>query len=185
MGICVHGPVIVPGVEKAQDIFGAVRYRNFSDGSGLDMFLSNNIANLAFPPPARAQANVTWVENNPFLFSYNAQTGILTSTVNGVTINFQTLVNQSFDVVQIFIRDRSPEGSEVFVTNLTLNGTSLPGIFPGATNELQYDILCDLANEEGGFTLEGNLFLIGPQNPSQEASRFEILVADNYFTQLQ
>jgi hypothetical protein len=180
MGICPHGTEIFPANVKAPDSeqFGAVRYRNFSNGPGADVFLSQTVLTLGTGP--RVERNIVWAESNPFTFSYNAAAGQIMTTVGGQTLMFPTIANSNFDVIQMFIRNRAPAGGQVLVTGLTLNGVPLPGTFTGGTEDTQFDIICDLKDADGNFTLSGTILLIGPQSTSQEASRVEFLVADNF-----
>ncbi|ARU40597.1 hypothetical protein CCB80_05355 [Armatimonadetes bacterium Uphvl-Ar1] len=162
---------------------GAVRYRNFGNSGGDDMFLG--VPSLGNVGQRVATSAHTWVNNSSvaFSFNYDQANNKLTSTLGTTSLTYTNFVAnvttfkgapavaQDWNAMSIKLFNRQSDDHSISMSDvlfngnsLTTNGTIVSGFNSEATFQVQgYDF-------KNGFTLSGLINLSGPTawNTSQE-----------------
>ncbi len=110
----------------------------------------------------------------PFMITYDAGTSLVTFTLGGVTLNYNT---PWFDFDQVFVRTRAVnEGSSVMVSDIVIDGESVMDQSQAVGNGLD-NLWIQGAMLNDGFTLTGNAVLSWTgAAPTQSRLAFQVKV---------
>jgi len=166
-----------------------VRYRSFANTGAEEIYLGTGDLGVA---ANRTAAQVTWVKPGTYdiTFSYDPNVPELRTTVVGIAnpVN-ETVVRPlsgplaAMDSIEIALCDRVP-GSQVDLLNVEVDGQPV-GTFignddPGLCQFPTFSAAGLGVDLNDGFLFTGQLVLDGPFSMSQELSRAEILVGQNF-----
>jgi hypothetical protein len=166
-----------------------VRYRSFANTGADEIYLGTGDLGVA---GNRTAEQVTWVKPGTYDFTFTYDPGVpeLRTTVVGVAnpVN-ETVVHAlaaplaAMDSIEIAVCDRVP-GSQVDLLNVVVDGQPV-GTFignddPGVCQFPTFSAAGLGVDLNDGFTFTGQLFLDGPFSLSQEFTRAEILVGQNF-----
>lgn len=182
-----NGPIVEEGSDPSADLLGAVRYRNFSSGSGSEIYLgvpdlseAANRVELDFDGgPACDGSAVTdsWFPFNGVVFSYDPGTGLLETIVTTLSSSFCLEYSVGdlgeLNYLQIDISNPQPDQIGINLRDVQLNNEEA-GDFIG--DESQKSWMITGAELTAGFTLVGELTLgtVGAPLPDGDAGLVEI-----------
>jgi hypothetical protein len=184
--LCAQCSEVVTGYDAAAVKMGAVRYRNFGDGTGGRIYLGTNLGASYGRVENSFYRGLTcdgqtpynaWQPSNHVIFSYDPLAGIISSmvTVGAYTYCLQYIVGNLGPMVnylQIDVYNRYA-GSTVSFNNVTLNGRLL-GNFSDSDDLLGKNWQVGCRDLNSGFIIEGDVILGGGQPTSNEANKIEI-----------
>ena len=185
-------PVVTPGTDPTALLLGAARYRSFDNVNPPEVFIG--VYDLGAGRPYRASGSATWTGQNDLTLVYDPTNNWLTTTISNTIGSFTTTYPNYFEAVrdlkfagdaatasrmldslnylQIQIKINDPAPTQVYLTGVTLDGSSL-GDFHGV-NDLILHWQVNEVDLSDGFTLTGTLHLTGPFKNNQEWNRVEI-----------
>ncbi len=167
-----------PGWNPAADIYGAVRYRNFNNSTGGEIYLGQagtGRVEVDFDGGYTCKGTTpvgSWQSSNSIVFTYNPTTGRIRTEVSSshdYCLEYTIGNKGAINFMYLIVANRA-EGTTVNLENVSLNG-DFQGDFIGRgwSDWIITDV--DLTN---GFTLEGDIVLAGEQPNSEEQNKVEI-----------
>lgn len=157
-----------------------VRYRSFGNTGGNEVYLGQGDLGVS---ANRVEQGLTWVKPGTYdvTFTYDPMALTLTTTITG-DLTPPTLIYNltgplaAMDSFEINVADRDTN-SQVDFLNVTLDGNPV-GSFVGNDAFASYTFPSSTLDD--GFTFTGTLVISGPFSGSQELSRVDIQVGQNF-----
>lgn len=194
-GVVVAGPVVMSGVGAMQDSggafnpsMGAVRYRNFGNSGGGDMYLG--VDGLGAGGNRVETGAWSWGQNSTqsFSFTYDAGNDRLVSTLGSLSLTYNNFAamaeavngsqkyNEAWNALQISVKLRQSVDHALALEDVLFNGDTLnidqfDGVYSGTQTWQIWGF--DFRNS---FSLSGTIRLAGPSawGTSQELNAVDI-----------
>lgn len=179
---------VASGYDADAVLKGAVRYRHMnSNGNGQrEIYIGVPSLDVA---ANRNTGDVVWGTGKHVLFTYDASTGVLSTTVGTgasavtVTRNVGSLAELNYLLIKVQRNQMGGGGmggggmmhGPIYFNNVKLNGTPLSPInnFEGAPSGARWNVTGE--NLSAGFTMEGDIVLSGMQ-PGMDMNHVELSV---------
>ncbi len=129
---------------------------------------------------AASLEELPWVNGGdpvPFIVEYDAETGMVTYTVDGETITAKYDEGKAFEYLVIMAKGNN--GGDMHLTNVKVNGEGISDVISSANYEGRQVYLGD-KYQVSGFTVTGYAYMEWSSKTTQEVPGFHVIAMENH-----